>query len=98
MTAPMGTSPASRARRASLSAKPIKKLSFSSESRKRSAVVSPFVAPFATLRFAIVYKARQNAKANGTDANSPCQGRHLFGFDVKSCRVFFVSEIHKTSG
>src|SRR5262249_22688533 len=67
MTAPMGTSPASRANRASFSAKPMKKLSIASELRRRSAVESPFVSPFADLRFAIVYEARRYGTGSGSD-------------------------------
>src|SRR5215510_1981555 len=91
----MGTSPSARANRASFNAKPIKNSSFASESRRRPIVASPFVSPFADLRFAIVCQARQNANANGTGADKPCQARRRNGFDVE-CRSDFVQEIHKT--
>src|SRR5262249_9642134 len=87
----------SRASRASFNGKPIKNSSFASESRRRSVVASPFVSPFADLRFAIVCRARQNAKANGTGADRPCQARRRKGFGVKSRRVF-IQGIHRTCG
>src|SRR5262249_10953870 len=84
-------------------AKPIKNSSFASESRRRSVATSPFISPFADLRFAIVCPARrygtarQNAKANGTGADRHCQARRRKCFDVESRHVF-IQGIHRTCG